>query len=91
MGLLEVGTVSVDDTHIKANASKHKSLRCDRSGDLEQQLRQARAELEERARGSPAGASQPPPKGSQQAYNAQAVVDIGDSRLIPGKGVVRTD
>ncbi len=40
MGLLKVGTVSVDGTHIKANASKHKRLRCDRAGDLERQLRQ---------------------------------------------------
>jgi hypothetical protein len=29
MGLLKVGTVSVDGTHIKANPSKHKSVRYD--------------------------------------------------------------
>jgi transposase len=32
MKLLKVGTISVDGTHIKANASKHKSLRYDRAG-----------------------------------------------------------
>jgi hypothetical protein len=45
MGLLKVGTVSVDGTHIKANASKHKSVRYDRAGDLEQKLRQDIKEL----------------------------------------------
>jgi hypothetical protein len=40
MGLMEVGTVSVDGTHIKANASKHKSLRYDRACALERQLRE---------------------------------------------------
>ena len=38
MGVLKVGTVSVDGTHIKANASKHKSVRYDRAGQLEEQL-----------------------------------------------------
>ena len=155
MGLLKVGTVSVDGAHIKANASKHKGVRCDRAGHLEQKLRQdseellaraektgsegaadeqklpkeiarrealrekrrrARAEPEKRARGEKeppedgtgltAGASdQPRPKDSRQinltdpdsalmrrsrrdsyerACNAQAVVDVGDSGLIPG-------
>ena len=39
MGVLKVGTVSVDGTHIKAYASKNKSVRYDRAGELEQQLR----------------------------------------------------
>jgi transposase len=161
MGLLKVGTVSVDGTHIKASASKHKSLRYDRAGDLERKLsadieellaraeksdgegsadeqklpgeiarreallekmRWARAVLEKRAQGGKeppedgcgptAGAADPPlPKGSQQinltdpdsalmrksrrdtyeqAYNAQAVVDVGDSRLILATDVLRT-
>jgi hypothetical protein len=38
MGVLRVGTVSVDGTHIKANASKHRSVRYDRAKDLEEQL-----------------------------------------------------
>jgi hypothetical protein len=45
MKLLKVGTVAVDGTHIKANASKHKSVRYDRAGELEQQLRQDIEEL----------------------------------------------
>jgi transposase len=38
LGLLKVGTVSVDGTKIRANASKHKSLRYDRAGELVEQL-----------------------------------------------------
>jgi transposase len=49
MGLLKVGTVSVDGTQIKANASKHKSVRYDRAGELEQQLRKDIEELLARA------------------------------------------
>ena len=45
MKLLKVGTVAVDGTHIKANASKHKSVRYDRAGELEQQLRKDIEEL----------------------------------------------
>ena len=36
MKFVKVGIVSVDGTHIKANASKHKSVRYDRAGELEQ-------------------------------------------------------
>ena len=39
MGVLKVGTVSIDGTHIRANASKDQNVRYDRSGELEQQLR----------------------------------------------------
>lgn len=38
MRLLKVGTVSVDGTKLKANASKDKSVRYDRAGQLEAQL-----------------------------------------------------
>lgn len=38
MRLLKVGTVSVDGTKLKANASKDKSIRYDRAGQLEAQL-----------------------------------------------------
>lgn len=38
IGVLKVGTVSVDGTKIRANASKHKSLRYDRAGELVEQL-----------------------------------------------------
>jgi transposase len=49
MGLLKLGTVSVDGTHIKANASKHKSVRYDRAGELEKLLRRDIEELLARA------------------------------------------
>lgn len=49
MKLLRVGTISVDGTHIKANASKHKSVRYDRAGELEQKLCKDIAELMEKA------------------------------------------
>jgi transposase len=38
MGVLKVGTVSVDGTHIRANASKDRNVRYDRAGELDQQL-----------------------------------------------------
>jgi len=38
MDVLKFGTVSVDGTHIKANASKHKNLRYDRAAELEAKL-----------------------------------------------------
>ena len=38
IGVLKVGTVSVDGTHIRANASKDKNVRYDRAGELERQL-----------------------------------------------------
>jgi len=43
--LVKFGTVAVDGTHIKANASKHKSVRYDRAGELERQLAQDVDEL----------------------------------------------
>jgi len=49
MGLLRLGTVSVDGTHMKANASKHKSVRYDRAGELEKLLRKDIEELLGRA------------------------------------------
>jgi transposase len=39
MGVLQVGTVSVDGTHLDANASKSKNVRFDRAVALEKQLR----------------------------------------------------
>jgi hypothetical protein len=65
MKLLKVGTISVDGTHIKANASKHKSVRYDRAGELEQLFRKNIAELMQRAERSdnePAADEQSLPK-----------------------------
>ncbi len=49
MGLLKVGTVSVDGTHIKANASKNSNVRYDRAKQLELQLEEDVRDLMERA------------------------------------------
>lgn len=45
MNMLKVGTVSIDGTHIKANASKYKNIRYDRAQELERQLDADIAEL----------------------------------------------
>lgn len=44
MGLLKLGTISLDGTKVKANASKHKALSWDYANKLEQQLK---AEVEQ--------------------------------------------
>jgi transposase len=44
MGLLKLGTISLDGTKVKANASKHKALSWDHANKLEQQLK---AEVEQ--------------------------------------------
>jgi len=49
MNVLKVGTVSVDGTKIKANASINKSVRYDRAGELEEQLKLEIAELMNKA------------------------------------------
>jgi transposase len=49
LGLLKVGTVSVDGTKIKANASISRSVRYDRAGELVEQLKLEVSELLERA------------------------------------------
>jgi transposase len=45
MGLVKLGTVSLDGTKIKANAGKHKALSWDYAKRLERQLKQEVAEL----------------------------------------------
>ncbi len=49
MGVLKVGTVSVDGTHIKASASKNRNVRYDRAQQLELQLEEDVRDLMERA------------------------------------------
>jgi transposase len=49
MGVLKIGTVSVDGTHIQANASKNRNVRHDRARQLERQLETDVKELMERA------------------------------------------
>jgi septal ring factor EnvC (AmiA/AmiB activator) len=57
-GAMEVGRVALDGTKIKANASQHKAMSCDRMGEKQKQLKaevkqllaQAAADAEEDAR-----------------------------------------
>jgi transposase len=49
MGVVKIGTVSMDGTHIKANASKNKSVRYDRAAELEAKLEADIEELLRRA------------------------------------------
>lgn len=49
MGVLKVGAVSVDGTHIAANASKDRNVRYDRAGELDEQLQRDIAELMQQA------------------------------------------
>lgn len=50
MGVMTVGSVSVDGTKIRANASIHKSLRYDRAAQLEAQLKLEIVELMSKAK-----------------------------------------
>lgn len=49
IGVLKVGTISIDGTKIDANASKDKNVRYDRAGELEQRLEKDIQELIEKA------------------------------------------
>ena len=55
--LVKVGVVSVDGSKFDANASKHRSVRYDRAGELIEQLRLEIAALMERAEAADDGAS----------------------------------
>jgi len=75
MGLLKVGTVSVDGTHIKANASKHKGVRYDRAGELEKLLRKDIEELLARAEKSDTEASADDQKLPQEIARREALLE----------------
>ena len=83
LGLLQVGTVSIDGTKIDAKASKIKSLRYDRIQALRAKLDAAAARLEAAVKDDPPA---PPPgrqtksDGPRQRHPAQ----IGASRIAPG-------
>jgi len=49
MGVLKVGTISVDGTHLAANAGKYRNVRYDRACELEEQLELDIAELMKQA------------------------------------------
>jgi transposase len=75
MGLLKVGTVSVDGTHIKANASKHKGVRYDRAGELEKLLRKDIEELLARAEKSDTEALADDQKLPQEIARREALLE----------------
>ena len=60
-GLLKVGTVSVDGSKIKANASKHKALTYERACELDRQLELEIAELMQNAEERPRATQKGPP------------------------------
>jgi transposase len=70
MGLLKVGTVSVDGTKMRANASKDRNVTYERSGELLEQLELEVAELLEQAEAadqSEVGQGEELPKQMEQA------------------------
>ena len=58
--LVKLGVVSVDGSKFEANASKHRSVRYDRAGELIEQLRLEIADLMERAEAADDGATEDP-------------------------------
>ena len=89
MGVLKIGTVSLDGTKVKANASKHKAMSWGYANRLEAQLREEVASRRRRSRdrGQTFTARiMPSSEGFVQGYNAQAAVDI-DSHLIVAEHV----
>ena len=58
--LVKLGVVSVDGSKFAANASKHRSVRYDRAGELIEQLRLEIAALMERAEAADDGATEDP-------------------------------
>ena len=99
--LLQLGTVSVDGTKLKASASKHRSVTYQRAGELA-----ARQERGGTGRMPQAPSTEPDAQQQsnltdpdsrlmrknqraefEQAYNAQATVDAEGSQLIVGQGL----
>ena len=81
MGLLKLGKVSLDGTKVHANASKHSALSGEHASKIEAQLKaevEQLMHLAEEADGAqvPDGMSVPEELGFEQAYNAQAAVDV---------------
>ena len=84
MGVLKVGTVSVDGTHLKANASKDRNVRYDRAGELDQQLQEDIKGLREQHSGKRKG---PPPK----PVTERPSKTVKDPRLLAMQEKLRTD
>ena len=77
--LVKVGVVSVDGSKFDANASKHRSLRYDRAGELIEQLRLEIAALMERAEAADAGAAEDPQALPKEIARREALRDKLDT------------
>ncbi len=77
--LVKVGVVSVDGTKIDANASKHRSVRYDRAGELMDQLKLEIAELMERAEAADGGAEDDPQALPREIARREALRDRLDA------------
>ena len=90
--LVKVGVVSVDGSKFDANASKHRSVRYDRAGELIDQLRLEIADLMDRAEASDSGADENPqalPKEIAQAGFVRALGRRASASRGPGQGTCR--
>ena len=77
--LAKVGVVSVDGSKFDANASKHRSVRYDRAGELIEQLRLEIAALVERAEAADAGAAEDPQALPREIARREALCDKLDA------------
>ncbi len=77
--LVKVGVVSVDGTKIDANASKHRSVRYDRAGELVDQLKLEIAELMERAEAADGAADDDPQALPREIARREALCDRLDA------------
>ncbi len=77
--LVKVGVVSVDGTKIDANASKHRSVRYDRAGELVDQLKLEISELMARAEAADGGADDDPQALPREIARREALRDKLDA------------
>ncbi len=77
--LVKVGVVSVDGTKIEASASKHRSVRYDRAGELIDQLKLEISELMARAEASDGGGEEDPQSLPKELARREALRDKLDT------------
>jgi len=77
--LVKVGVVSVDGSKFAANASKHRSIRYDRAGELIDRLRLEIADLMKRAEAADAGAAEDPQALPREIARREALRDKLDA------------
>ena len=75
MGVLKVGTVSVDGTHIRANASKDKNVTYERAGELREALEGDIKELLEKAEQADLGKSDEGGKLPEEIARREALLE----------------